>query len=127
MKALKLFSMKLSAAVIGGFTAGLASLSAHAQDLDDIVDTTAQNLVSIPSLITGVTYIGGAVLVIGGVLQLKKHVDQPSQEDMRKGLVRLVAGAFLLAAPTAFNVLLDTTNLDGSGNFNNQQFQDINL
>ena len=122
---LDLAGKHLSAAVIGGFVAGMAT-SANAQDsgdgLDSIVGSTSENLANIPNLITAVTYIGGAVLAIGGVLQLKAHVDDPSQ-PIRKGLVRLVGGGLLLAAPAAFGVITDTLDVsstegfDGRGGF----------
>lgn len=130
IKALKLYSMKLSAAVIGGFTVGLTSTGAKAQaggGLDDVITTSSESLINVPQLITAVTYIGGAVLAIGGVLQLKKHVDNPAQEDMRKGVVRVVAGGLLLAAPTFFEIIIQSLDLGDGGGFQNQRFDQINL
>tara|TARA_B100001971_G_C17850029_1_gene362896 strand:+ start:95 stop:544 length:450 start_codon:yes stop_codon:yes gene_type:complete len=108
------FGKKLSAATIGTIVAGMAG-SAHAQGgLDEIVSTTDSQLTGIPELIRIAAYIGGAVLFIGGVLSLKAHVDRPADRPIREGLVRLIAGVLLLAAPAAFTVASETLGINSS-------------
>lgn len=108
------FGKKLSAATIGTIVAGMAG-SAHAQGgLDEIVSSTDEQLTNIPELIRVAAYIGGAVLFIGGVLSLKAHVDRPADRPIREGLVRLIAGVLLLAAPAAFTVASETLGINSS-------------
>ena len=107
------FGKKLSAATIGTIVAGMAG-SAHAQGLEEIVRSTDEQLTNIPELIRITAYIGGAVLFIGGVLSLKEHVDNPTQKPIREGLVRLIAGVLLLAAPAAFTVASETLGINSS-------------
>lgn len=137
MKAFKNFSKKadiigkkLSAAAIGAFASGMVAGDAFAQGgLNEIVEDTGNSLENIPGLIQGVIYIGGAVFVASGVLSLKAHVDNPSgQTGIRQGLVRLVAGAFLLAAPAAFEALTESVGVDDEASFGLQgSFEDIDL
>jgi putative copper export protein len=110
------FGKKLSAATIGTIVAGMAG-SAHAQGLDEIVTTTDDQLTNIPELIRVAAYIGGAVLFIGGVMSLKAHVDRPADKPIREGLVRLIAGVLLLAAPAAFTVASETLGINSSDTY----------
>ena len=112
------FGKKLSAATIGTIVAGMAG-SAHAQGggLADIVKETDSQLTNIPELIRVAAYIGGAVLFIGGVMSLKQHVDRPADKPIREGLVRLIAGVLLLAAPAAFNIATDTLGIKSSDTY----------
>ena len=118
MKALKIQGQRLSAAVIGGFTAGTFSTEVFAQSsasLDNMVQKSRSSLDNIPQLISAVLYIGGAIMAAGGILALKKHVDD-LREPIRNGLVRLIAGALLLVAPVAFKGVLDTIGVnEGTG------------
>jgi|GEM_PF-6740194 len=118
MKLLKIQGQRLSAAVIGGFTAGTFSTEVFAQSsasLDNMVQKSRSSLDNIPQLISAVLYIGGAIMAAGGILALKKHVDDP-REPIRNGLVRLIAGALLLVAPVAFKGVLDTMGVtEGTG------------
>lgn len=135
MKALKLFSekadllgKKLSVLTISAFAAGMYAGDVSAQGLEEIVDSTKGSLNGIPGLIQGVVYIGGAVFVASGILDLKKHVDSPSQNPIRNGLVRLIAGALLLAAPAAFTALTETFGVSDGGDFGLQgSFEDLDL
>jgi hypothetical protein len=52
-----------------------------------------------------VAYIGGAALVVIGVLKLKEHVDNPSHVQMRGGMIRLLAAGMLLSLPFMTNVM----------------------
>ena len=112
---MKIFSQKLMAGTIAGFSTGVASSVASAQELDSIVKKTTGNLDNIPQLISAVLYIGGAVIAASGILSLKKHVDDPNSTPLKNGVARLVVGALLLVAPVAFKSILDTLGVQDSG------------
>jgi hypothetical protein len=114
MKILKEHSQKLSALIVGSYTLGATNHASAQADLGSIVTETRTSLADIPQLISAVLYIGGAILAAGGILALKKHVDEPAQNPIRNGLVRLIAGALLLVAPVAFKGIITTIGVDGS-------------
>tara|TARA_Y100001001_G_C7998147_1_gene305378 strand:+ start:1388 stop:1795 length:408 start_codon:yes stop_codon:yes gene_type:complete len=123
---LNMKSKKLSATIIGAAMAG-ASSTAYAQGgIADIANSVTEQTQELPNVITVIAYLGGAVLAFGGVLSVKQHVDNPQQKPLREGLVRLIAGALLLAAPATFEALRESVGLnDGSNGLTNQQFNDI--
>jgi len=63
--------------------------------------TTSQNTVFTPilTLLSFACYVIGGVLVIGGVMKIKHHTENPTQTPMSHGFARAGAGATLLALP----------------------------
>lgn len=115
---------KLCAVIVGSALAGSAT-AAQAQGIADIANSITRQAQNLPDVITTVAYLGGAVLSFGGVLSVKQHVDSPQQKPLREGLVRLVAGGLLLAAPATFEALRETTGLTGTNGLSNQKFNKI--
>lgn len=52
---------------------------------------------SIPSLIATGAYIIGVSLAIGGLLQIRKHVQQPQQVPLKEGGIALVIGVCIIS------------------------------
>ncbi len=123
-EALDLRMKKLCAVILGSALAG-SSTVAQAQGIAGIANSITEQTRNLPDVITTVAYLGGAVLSFGGVLSVKQHVDSPQQKPLREGLVRLVVGALLLAAPATFEALRDTTGLTGTSGLTNQKFHKI--
>ena len=48
-----------------------------------------------------------------GLLKLKRHVDHPQQTTIGSGLIAIMIGVSLIAAPAVFNALGDTFGLSG--------------
>lgn len=115
----KYMGQKLSAAVIAGAITGLNAGDAHAQgqsgavSLDTLVTQTGSQTTNIPEFISIASYIAGAALAAFGVFSLKKHVDDPNNEPLKKGLGRLAGGAGLLAIPAVTNIMINTLGLGG--------------
>jgi len=55
-----------------------------AADVEDIVATSAETLTNVGELVNVAAYGGGAVLTGTGLLNFKKHVDNPSANELRK-------------------------------------------
>jgi hypothetical protein len=73
--------------------------------LGNALDSVSSNeLSSMPKIVSGVAYIGGAVLAVSGAMALKRHAENPTQEKMSVGIARLIAGGGIAMLP----VLLQT-------------------
>lgn len=79
---------------------------AHAQ-LSNVIRNIRENITNIPTLISYGAYIGGFMLVIAGVLKIRQHVDKP-EVPLKDGLVRLFAGACLIAIPWVAETVIKT-------------------
>ena len=87
--------------------------SALAVSLGDMADEAADDLETVPGLIAVAFYIIGAAIVGFGLLKLKRHVDHPQQTTIGSGLIAILIGVALIAAPAVINALGDTFGIDG--------------
>ena len=101
-------------------TAALAAASwlgaagpALAVSLGDMAKEAADDLESVPALLAIAFYIIGAAIVGFGLLKLKRHVDHPQQTTIGSGLIAILIGVALIAAPAIINALGDTLGLGG--------------
>ena len=86
---------------------------ALAVSLGDMADEAAGDLETVPSLIAIAFYIIGAAIVGFGLLKLKRHVDHPQQTTIGSGLIAILIGVALIAAPAVINALGATFGVDG--------------
>ncbi len=108
------------AAPLGPVTAVLVGASwlwacgpALAVSLGDMADEAAGDLETVPGLIAIAFYIIGAAIVGFGLLKLKRHVDHPQQTTIGSGLIAILIGVALIAAPAVINALGATFGVDG--------------
>jgi|GEM_PF-1255958 len=85
---------------------------AQATDLDTYTQNVGERTNSIVDVITYISYVGGAALAALGIVDLKKHVENPSQTPMKNGLAKLGFGGMLLALPFLAGVAQETV-IDG--------------
>ena len=103
----------LVGAVISAMSWAGASGSALAVSLGDMAKEAADDLESVPALLAVAFYIIGAAIVGFGLLKLKRHVDHPQQTTIGSGLIAILIGVSLIAAPAVINALGDTLGLSG--------------
>ena len=89
------------------------SRPALAVSLGDMAKEAADDLESVPALLAVAFYIIGAAIVGFGLLKLKRHVDHPQQTTIGSGLIAILIGVSLIAAPAVINALGDTLGLSG--------------
>ena len=102
----------LAAALVGAAWLWTA-VPALAVSLGDMADEAAEDLETVPGLIAVAFYIIGAAIVGFGLLKLKRHVDHPQQTTIGSGLIAILIGVALIAAPAVINALGDTFGIDG--------------
>jgi len=90
-------------------TAGIA----EANDLKSYSTTVSGKTNIITDIVSYVSYLGGAILSALGVVDMKKHVENPGQTPLKNGLAKLGFGGVLLALPFLSGVMADT--MAGSG------------
>ena len=86
---------------------------ALAVSLGDMANEAAGDLETVPGLIAIAFYIIGAAIVGFGLLKLKRHVDHPQQTTIGSGLIAILIGVALIAAPAIINALGATFGVDG--------------
>ena len=104
---------RLFAAVISAVSWAGAAGPALAVSLGDMAKEAADDLESVPALLAVAFYIIGAAIVGFGLLKLKRHVDHPQQTTIGSGLIAILIGVSLIAAPAVINALGDTLGLSG--------------
>ena len=87
---------------------------ALAVSLGDMADKAAADLDTVPALLAIGFYIVGAAVAGFGLLKLKRHVDHPQQTTLGSGLIAILIGVALIAAPAVINGLSDTFGLGGA-------------
>ena len=108
------WTARLVGAVISAVSwAWISGGPALAVSLGDMAKEAADDLESVPALLAVAFYIIGAAIVGFGLLKLKRHVDHPQQTTIGSGLIAIMIGVSLIAAPAVINALGDTFGLSG--------------
>ena len=92
----------------------LRASPAWAVSLGDMAEKAATDLDTVPGLLAIGFYIVGAAVAGFGLLKLKRHVDHPQQTTLGSGLIAILIGVALIAAPAVINGLGDTFGLGGA-------------
>lgn len=71
----------------------------HAQDMQATTKSVAAGLQDMPTIISGIAYLAGGVMVLGGANKLKMHAENPMQTPLSHGLVRIGVGGVVAALP----------------------------
>lgn len=96
-------------ALMGGvFMLSSMGAAEASSDLNSYARNVSTRTNAIPDVITYVSYIAGAGLSAVGIVDLKKHVENPSQTPMKNGLAKLGFGGMLLALPMLAGVAQGT-------------------
>ncbi len=66
--------------------------------LNNFVDATKK----LPGLLSALAYLTGLFFGIAGLFKLKEHMENPDQNPLKEGIVRLVVGGAMFALPTIY-------------------------
>ncbi len=81
---------------------------ALALSLGEMASAAAADLDRVPAFISISFYILGVVIAGVGLIRLKRHVDHPQATTIGSGVVALLIGAALIAAPAVINAIGET-------------------
>ena len=94
------------------FTLGTMGTSSTAQagtnDFSTIAENMINSIASLPGLITGLSYLGGTLFGVLGILKIKDHVENPQQTQIKEGAIRLAAGGALFGLPIIYEAMFTT-------------------
>lgn len=82
-------------------------LSATNEGLEELTSNFVDSTLNLPSLVSDAAYASGILFGVMGVLELKDHVENPSQTPLNDGAVRLGADGALFALPLLYEVLIE--------------------
>ena len=74
-------------------------MPAMAQNIQTTSAALVDALKDMPTIISGVAYLFGGLLVLGGANKLKMHAENPQQTPMSHGLVRIGVGGMIAGLP----------------------------
>ncbi len=85
-----------------------------AQALKDSVGEVKEGMNQMPVVLSGLAYLAGGATMLHGAGLLKKHADNPTQNPLAQGLVRLSIGGVIAALPTAMGYVATTLKTQGA-------------
>lgn len=92
----------------------MPAVPALAVSLGDMAREAAQDFQGIPVLLEILFYIGGAVLVLLGLMLLRRHSTHPQQVTVASGFVAIGIGVALIFAPPLIDAISGSFGLDQS-------------
>ena len=88
--------------------------AAHANNFSSVAKNMTTSMGNLPSMLAAVSYLFGLLLGVLGVMKIKDHVENPSQEPLKNGAIRLAAGGALFAIPIIYESAKNTIGSTGA-------------
>lgn len=83
------------------------------QDMRYVSDNIVSSIDDLPGLLTGISYLIGALLGVLGILKIRDHVESPGNTPLQHGMIRLAAGGGLFALPIVFEAMQSMIGTSG--------------
>lgn len=83
-------------------------------NFSSIAQNITTSIQDLPGLLSAVSYLMGILLGVLGVLKIKDHVENPSQNELKDGAIRLAAGGALFALPIIYEAMIETVGPEGA-------------
>ena len=99
------------------FLLSTTNMAMAQQTLREYSGVVSERTNIIVDIVSYICYIGGAILSALGIVDLKKHVENPSQTPMKNGLAKLGFGGILLALPFVSGIMQATMGGYGEATF----------
>lgn len=114
----------LKFAILGAVVAAAFPSAGLAQDMSATTSSLVEGLKDMPTIISGVAYLAGGVMVLGGANKLKMHAENPMQTPLSHGLVRIGVGGVVAGLPP-FMVWVNNTMAVGNQGLGFKKMQNI--
>ncbi|MBI1273803.1 MAG: hypothetical protein GC131_06945 [Alphaproteobacteria bacterium] len=114
----KQFTQDLVAGALIAVTLGMAfpeiSL-AQVTDLSGFANQTQTQMGTVPGIITMILFVVGVLFVGLGIIDLKKHADNPNGTPLKNGIAKTLAGGAMVGLPALTGFFKNTLGMSGSG------------
>ena len=117
---LKSLPNRYCGAVLVAFLSLLSMASpSFAQDVTTVTNNIGASIRDLPLLVTWISYLLGLLFGVRGILQLKKHVENPGdgagQTPLRKPIISLIIGGALFSLPMVYEAAVNTISGGATG------------
>ncbi len=100
---------------LAGILAAACPQLAMAQDMQATTKALLESLQDMPTIVSGIAYLAGGVMVLGGANKLKMHAENPMQTPLSHGLVRIGVGGVIAGLPPFMAWVNNTMSIGGEG------------
>lgn len=77
-------------------------------NFSEIAKNVNTSITELPGLLSAVSYLMGIGLGVLGIMKIKNHVENPGQNPLKDGAIRLAAGGALFALPIVYEAMFST-------------------
>lgn len=102
----------LALALAAAANLGLTGGAAMGQSLGDMARTGATDLQGAENLVEILMYLMGVVLIIVGLIKLKRYNDSSRDQRLGGAVMTMVVGGLLLALPSLYGGFVETFGVD---------------
>lgn len=110
-KAARLRVLATGTALAAVFLVSTSNLAMASDTLAGYAGDVSEKTNVVVDIVGYVCYLGGTILSALGIVDLKKHVENPGNNPLKNGLAKLGFGGILLGLPFVSGLMLDT--MDG--------------
>jgi hypothetical protein len=103
----------VKSALLAGIIAVACPGVGHAQNFQATSAALVDALKDMPVIISGISYMFGGLLVLGGANKLKMHAENPQQTPMSHGLVRIGVGGMIAGLPPFMGWVNNSLSIGG--------------
>lgn len=115
MKPAFTYATYLKFSILGAILAMAFPEAAAAQDMAATTRALVESLRDMPTIISGIAYLAGGVMVLGGANKLKQHAENPTQTPLSHGLVRIGVGGIVAGLPPMMAWVNNTMSIGNQG------------
>ncbi len=105
--------IQLLSAALGNITGTVTGGGAVNQGFNQLLGNIITSIDSTPGIVTAASYLLGLVMIVGGILKIKDHVETPEQVQIKEGVIRLLIAGALFTLPVIYlaaeNTITGTT------------------
>lgn len=94
-----------SISAVSGFAASILGGIGINEDFNFILSSIITSVRFVPGLIAAVAYLLGLLFGVIGLLKIKEHIENPEQNNLKEGVIRLLVGGALFALPTVYDAM----------------------